>query len=329
MSALARYFNATGIYVAGYDRAETRLTRSMEDEGIAVHYHEDIALIPKNIDLVIYTPAIPKDNKEFIFIKQSGYPLKKRSEVLGMLTKDHLTVAVAGTHGKTTITSIIAHILKSDQRNVTAFIGGISKDYQSNILLSEDTEILVVEADEYDRSFLHIQADIMVISSVDADHMDIYKNKNSLIDSFIMFSRNLPENGVVIVNGNAEINLPLGLNALTYSISSEADYMATDVDKRMGKYRFNIVHHNKIIEGIESGIPGRFNIENALAAAAVCMQLGLSDESISKALRTYQGVVRRFDLRINKPGLIYIDDYAHHPEEIVVFPCVPATATVR
>ena len=316
MSALARYFQAMGIDVAGYDRSETRLTKKLIKEGIPVHYTEDVRLIPKDTDLVIYTPAIPVDNQEFVFVNHAGYPVKKRSEVLGMITENYVTVAVAGTHGKTTITSMIAHILKSDRRNVTAFIGGITKDYQTNIIISENTEIMVVEADEYDRSFLQVHPDVMVISSIDPDHLDIYKSKKRLYDSFLLFINRLSKDGVLIINSDVKINLPLAIKQSTYSISGDADYKITDIHKNRGKYRFNIVHHDKIIEHIESGIPGMFNVENALAAAAVCMQLGVKDESIREALKSYRGVERRFDLRIDNPQLIYIDDYAHHPEEI-------------
>jgi len=316
MSALARYFFAQGKSVYGYDKTCTDLTESLNKEGIPVHYTEDIGSVPDDIDLVIYTPAVPKDNKEYAYFIQKGFPVKKRSEILGMLTADKFTIAVAGTHGKTTITSMIAHILKTDGRNVNAFVGGIAKNYHSNIILSDECDILVVEADEYDRSFLQLYPDIIVISSIDPDHLDIYGNKDELQQSFLLFIKQMAPNGKLVIHDTPNIEVPYGYNVVNYSMTEDTEIRADDIRLNNGRYIFNIKYYDKTIEDIELGMPGKFNIENAIAASAVGLMMGANEKSIFQAFKSYQGVERRFDVRLNTDKIIYIDDYAHHPEEI-------------
>ena len=315
MSALARYFKANGAEVSGYDKTKTALTDALVSEGIAVHFDENISSIPKSIDLVIYTPAVPKEHKEYIFLKEKGCEIHKRAEILGLITNDIFTVAVSGTHGKTTITSMIAHILKQSGKDVFSFIGGISKNYKSNLILSEKNTIAVVEADEFDRSFLQLNPDIAIISSMDADHLDIYKNKDYLVESFRLFANQIKKNGIlflkkslVLDNVNAKTN--------TYSAKEKADYFAKDIKVENGFFYYTICCPDKINISVKAGIPGVHNVENAIAATAVALELGIKPAEIKKALQSFSGVVRRFDYRINKENFVFIDDYAHHPEEI-------------
>ena len=315
MSALARYFKANGAEVSGYDKTKTALTDALVSEGIAVHFDENISSIPKSIDLVIYTPAVPKEHKEYIFLKEKGCEIHKRAEILGLITNDIFTVAVSGTHGKTTITSMIAHILKQSGKDVFSFIGGISKNYKSNLILSEKNTIAVVEADEFDRSFLQLNPDIAIISSMDADHLDIYKNKDYLVESFRLFANQIKKNGIlflkkslVLDNVNAKTN--------TYSAKEKADYFAKDIKVENGFFYYTICCPDKINISVKAGIPGVHNVENSIAATAVALELGIKPAEIKKALQSFSGVVRRFDYRIKKENLVFIDDYAHHPEEI-------------
>jgi len=315
MSALARYFKANGAEVSGYDKTKTALTEALISEGIAVHFDENISEIPKAIDLVIYTPAVPKEHKEYIYLKEKGYEIHKRAEILGLITNDVFTVAVSGTHGKTTITSMIAHIMKQSGKDVFSFIGGISKNYKSNLILSEKNTIAIVEADEFDRSFLQLHPDIAIISSMDADHLDIYKNKDYLVESFRLFANQIKKNGklflkksLVLDNVNAKIN--------TYSAKEKADYFAKDIKVENGFFYYTICCPDKINISVKAGIPGVHNVENAIAATAVALELGIKPAEIKKALQSFSGVVRRFDYRINKENFVFIDDYAHHPEEI-------------
>jgi len=325
MSALARYFNASGKMVAGYDRTSTPLTDELIDEGIQVHFSDSVKLIPefiksgnKHQTLVIYTPAIPKDQLELAYFQEKEFELKKRSEVLGMLTKDKFTIAVAGTHGKTTTSSMIAHLLKSAGLNCSAFLGGISKNYQSNLLLAKNpgqNEIVVVEADEYDRSFLTLFPDVAVITSMDADHLDIYGDKKYLEDSYRLFAKQVKPNGKLVFKKGLPLDTTESGRSM-YAIDEQADYSADDIRILDHHYHFNWHNHSSTITGITSGMPGRHNVENSVAAIAVARMMNIPDDAIRKAFASYQGVRRRFDYRVRSKEIVYIDDYAHHPEEL-------------
>ncbi|MGD0709806.1 MAG: UDP-N-acetylmuramate--L-alanine ligase [Bacteroidales bacterium] len=315
MSALARFFKAKGVQVSGYDKTRTALTDELCEEGISVHFDENIKMIPKDIDLVIYTPAIPKEHKEFIFLKEKGIEIHKRAEILGLITQNVYTIAVSGTHGKTTITSMIAHILKLSGKDIFSFIGGISKNYKSNLILSEKNSIAVVEADEFDRSFLQLHPDIAVISAMDADHLDIYGNQDYMIESFRLFASQIKENGKLFLKKNLELT-SIVIKPITYSAKEKADYYATDIRIKNGYFNYTINCPDNLSIKITSIVPGKHNVENAVVAAAVTLNLGVKPNEIKKALQSYSGVCRRFDYRINDDNLVFIDDYAHHPEEI-------------
>ncbi len=327
MSALARYFHFKGVNVSGYDKTSTSLTRQLEAEGISVHYEENIDLLPHNIDLVIYTPAIPITNIEYQHLKSTKL-LMKRSEVLGGLTKDKFTIAVAGTHGKTSITSIIAHILKFSGYKITALIGGITKNYNSNLIISDKSEesnkseeLIIVEADEYDKSFLTLNPDISIITAMDADHLDIYKTKENLHSNFIQFARQLKGNGKLFINAalSNQFSLLLASHSpltITYSLLPESAAHAENIRIENFRYFFDIVYKERSVKNIHYNVPGKYNIENAIAASAVALEIGVKVDNIKDALETYKGVVRRFDYRINTEDVVYIDDYAHHPEEL-------------
>jgi len=318
MSALARYFHRTGKAVCGYDRTPTALTAALEQEGISIHYEEDVRLVPIGTDLVIYTPAIPADNREMVFVNHAGYPVKKRSEILGMLSGDCYTVAVAGTHGKTTITSMIAHILQEGEEKILALIGGIARNAASNLVYSDDYRILVVEADEYDRSFLKLEPDMAVISSIDSDHLDIYGNRVEVNTSFTAFASKIPCKGALVVHEDIDKNIYADhcSNVITYGSSVQSAVHAENIRMQGGLFDFNLVLQGRTQSDIQLGVPGRFNLDNAMAAAAVCAELGISHKTVGEALASYKGVERRFDVRINNRRIVYIDDYAHHPEEI-------------
>jgi UDP-N-acetylmuramate--alanine ligase len=315
MSALARYFNWKGIRVSGYDKTPTPLTAELIKEGIPVHFDENISALPKGIGLVIYTPAIPKEHKELVYLRKNNFEIRKRAEILGMITEGVFTVAVSGTHGKTTITSMIAHIMKQAGKDIFSFIGGISKNYRSNLVCSKNNSIAVVEADEFDRSFLQLHPDIAVISAMDADHLDIYGSKDYLVESFRLFADQVKKNGKLFLKKSLDLK-NVNPAVITYSAKEKADFYAKDIRIEKGSFYFTVCcPGNKKIQ-IKAGVPGMHNVENAVAAAAVAVELGIKPADIKKALQTYSGVVRRFDYRIKEKELIFIDDYAHHPEEI-------------
>jgi len=318
MSALARFFKKQGADVHGYDRTRTPLTITLENEGMHIHYDENIASIPSNLDLIIYTPAIPKENKEYIYFIENGFELKKRAEVLGELSKEFFTIAVAGTHGKTSISSLAAHMLKAAGRNLTALIGGILKNYGSNFILSETTDILLVEADEYDRSFLQLHPDISVISSMDADHLDIYGDGNELKNTFFQFAEKLDEQGVLIYHNSLPELKKVVKKSISYSARTMAACTAEKVHVENGNFVFNLIYGSVTIENIELTVPGLHYIENALAAAAIGFEVGLSPAEIKSGLESFEGVQRRFDYHIKTDELVFIDDYAHHPQELKV-----------
>jgi len=318
MSALARYFKAKNVDVMGYDKTNTILIQQLIKEKIPVHFKENINIIPENIDLVIYTPAIPKTNKEYKYFLKNKYDIKKRSEVLGMLTQKMFTVAIAGTHGKTSITALIAHILKQCDIKVTAFIGGITKNYNSNLVLSQNSDVIVVEADEYDKSFLTLHPDIAVITYMDPDHLDIYGSKKYMQQSFLLFAKQIKNKGKLIINKNLNISDKLNVKKITYSYNTKSDFWASNirVNNLTNENIFDLNRENDTVKNIKFKVLGKHNIENAVAALSVALSMNLDKTKIKKAIETYTGVERRFDFIINTEKIVYIDDYAHHPAEL-------------
>ncbi|MES2732643.1 MAG: UDP-N-acetylmuramate--L-alanine ligase, partial [Bacteroidota bacterium] len=330
MSALARWFKANSYSVAGYDRTATPLTGELEREGIHVHFDDAIPNIPAEVltnpaqTLVVYTPAIPKNHLEYNYLIEKGYSLQKRSQVLGLLTANLFTVAVAGTHGKTTTSSMVAHILKHAGRNCTAFLGGITQNYQTNMLLNNEGEglenvICVVEADEYDRSFLTLHPDLAIVTSTDADHLDIYGHKEALRQSFRDFVGQIkPEGKLFIKDGLHLLENGTKIQYEEYSLSKGA-YHAENIRTENARFVFDIISPSVAIRDIAMLVPGFHNVENALAATAVGLRLGVPAEAIKAALATYRGVKRRFEYIIQSGKSVFIDDYAHHPTEIEAF----------
>jgi UDP-N-acetylmuramate--alanine ligase len=321
MSALARYFRLQGAAVSGYDKTPTPLTSALQSEGMKIHFTENLRAIPKKTDLVVMTPAIPSEHTELKYFEKNGIPVLKRSEVLGMICSGHRTIAVAGTHGKTTTSSLIAHMLRSAGIPHMAFLGGISKNYGTNFLVSENVfgsdPVCVAEADEFDRSFLRLTPDIAVITSADADHLDVYETRDQLLDSFTEFTSRIRSNGTLILkSGSGVIPRNPDISRFSYSLAGETDYHAENIEISGGRFHFDLVTPAGKWTGFVSGMPGSFNVENAVAASAAGRVAGLTQSQIRKAVGTYQGVQRRFDLQISRPGMVYIDDYAHHPEEL-------------
>ena len=316
MSALARYFAKRGAVVCGYDKTRTELTIGLEHEGILISYLDDDATLPvcfldKNPDtLIVYTPAIPKNSVILTYFQENGFALKKRSEVLGIISKGQFCIAVAGTHGKTTTSSIVAHILTDTGYGCTAFLGGIATNYGSNFLLS-DKPVVVVEADEYDRSFLTLHPDLAVITSMDADHLDIYGDSMQLQESFRLFAGQLKPGGTIFLRAGLPIS-----EGVTYSLDPWADIKGLNIRIESGRFVFDYQSEAVTIEGIALALPGRHNIENAVAAIGVALKLGIAPEAIKAALGTFKGVKRRFEQQVNTAEHVYIDDYAHHPEEL-------------
>ncbi len=318
MSALARFFKTQGCTVSGYDKTPTPLTQKLIEEGIAIHFEEDILQIPAHVDLVVYTPAIPVSHVEYQHIIHHNIPIKKRAEILGMISSDYFSIAVAGTHGKTTITGLISHILHTSDIKINAFIGGIVKNFQSNIIISDTAQCIVVEADEYDRSFLWLNPDIAIISAIDADHLDIYSDKKKLEESYHLFAQRIKPKGKLIYKHTLSIPILEGVTSYSYGLDATADFYAKDISLQNSRFHFTACLLGEEIS-IEIKTPGRHNIENAIAAAAACYLQGISIEQIKHGIQTYQGIARRFDYRFENPSAIYIDDYAHHPEELKAF----------
>lgn len=318
MSALARYLNSAGVQITGYDKTPTSLTTELEAEGISIHFDDQPQFIDANIDLVVYTPAIPVNLEEFKKVRELNLPLMKRSELLELITKNHETLAVAGTHGKTTVSTMLAHIMYSSPVGCTAFLGGIAKNYHSNLLLNHHSKCMVAEADEFDRSFLRLHPKLAIVTSSDADHLDIYQNHENLLASFAEFAANIEDDGYLLIKSG--VSLPLidnkKIRKYTYSTNQEADFYATDLILKDGKYLFNIQTPDTIIKGFNPILPGMFNVENAVAAASAAYLFGIDQKIIIDAVNTFKGVKRRFDHRIEKSDFLYIDDYAHHPEEL-------------
>lgn len=318
MSALARYLNTAGVKVRGYDKTPTPLTSELEREGIEVHYDDMPELVGEGIDLIVYTPAIPNDLGEFQKALNSGIRMLKRSEFLEEITKDHDTFAVAGTHGKTTVSTMLAHILFSSSRGCTAFLGGIAKNYNSNLLLNHNSKNMVAEADEFDRSFLRLHPKLAVITSTDADHLDIYHDHESLLSSFSQFAGNVVPGGKILIKEGIDLPLPAksDVNVYTYSINAIADFYIAELELVSGKYKFTLHTPDGTLKGFNPTLPGLFNVENSVAAASAAWLAGVEGTDIVRAVNSFMGVRRRFDHRVEKEDLLYIDDYAHHPEEL-------------
>jgi UDP-N-acetylmuramate--alanine ligase len=332
MSALARYFHFHGKTVSGYDKTATTLTRELEAEGIAVHYADDPSLIPTDPDLVVYTPAVPKDHRELNYYQAHGQTLMKRSEVLGLITNSSFNICVAGTHGKTTITTMIAHILRHSGYGCNAFLGGIAVNYNSNYW-SNERNVCVVEADEYDRSFLRLRPDIAVITAMDADHLDIYGTAEAVQQAFIDFSGCLKTGGLLFNKKGLQREGELkGDRRLTYGLEPDLstterpdnpatdpalpDYYASEIRIDQGDYLFRIQSADWSIDKVVLPMGGRHNVENAVAAIAVAHTLGIPGDKIVAAVAAFRGVKRRFEYIVREPDRVYIDDYAHHPEEL-------------
>lgn len=318
MSAIARYYKFKGCNVSGYDKTESELTEELIAEGIGVHYEDNTDFIPKDVKntLVVYTPAIPHDLKELVYVQEHGYTLLKRSKTLGEIAKGQRCLAVAGTHGKTTTSTLLAHIFTDSKVGCSAFLGGISKNYDTNLLVSHNPTI-VAEADEFDRSFLQLFPEIAVITAMDADHLDIYGDLKHVHEAFQAFAGQV--SGTVITKLGLDIT-PNHTKAriMRYSYNDpRADFYADNLRKdECGYFTFNLKYPDGVIKDCRVGVPGWVNVENAVAASAIALVYGIDPEAIRHALGTFLGVKRRFDIHVNRPGCAYIDDYAHHPNEI-------------
>ena len=314
MSAIARYFKASGKQVSGYDKTQTDITNSLQDLGVAVCFEDAMANVEQcylnsESTLVVYTPAEPKSHLQLTYFKNNGFTVLKRSEILGLITEHTFCLAVAGTHGKTTTTSILGHLLNECNVKLTAFLGGISENYNSNLILNGD-KVSVVEADEFDRSFLTLSPDMACITSMDADHLDIYGDASELIKTFEDFTRKLKPNGKLFVKNG------LPLNGITYGIEDDADYAAQNIRIENGAYVFDVKTPKTVLKDFKFNLPGRHNLSNALVALAMSIEYGVSGPQLVTALASYLGVKRRFTYQIKTDDLVFIDDYAHHPEEI-------------
>lgn len=313
MSAIARYYNAKGFRVSGYDKTPSPLTHALENEGIEVHYTDDTSYVPKEVEdtLVVYTPAIPKDMGELVYVQQNGYRVIKRSRMLGEIAQGQRCMAVAGTHGKTTTSTLLSHLFTASGEGCSAFLGGISKNYDSNLLIHEN-DVIVAEADEFDRSFLQLFPEIAVITSMDADHLDIYGDEAHIKEAFKAFASQV--SGTVIAKKGLDLTAEdTKAKILTYAYDDEtADFYAHPVENG----HFDLHYPGGVIKDCVVGIPGWVNIENGVGASAIALTYGLDPEKIKAALASFSGVKRRFDMQVNFDDLVYIDDYAHHPNEI-------------
>ena len=317
MSAIARFFHGRGVHVSGYDKTATALTHALSAEGIEIHYTDDASLCPADADVIVYTPAIPKDNKIMAYCKQQQMNLLKRSDILQVISKGTFNICIAGTHGKTTTSTMVAHILRDTGFGCNAFLGGISTNYQTNFW-SDPNPVCVIEADEYDRSFLKLYPNIISVSSMDADHLDIYGTAEAMEDAFIQFTGNLKENGLLLtrkgLNREDEFS-PSG--HLTYALDdAAADVYAFSLQINNGSYVFDVKGKDWQMEGLQLNMGGMHNVENSLVAIAIAKHLGIEEEKIKSAVASFAGVKRRFEYIVRTPSLVYIDDYAHHPEEL-------------
>ena len=317
MSALARFFRELGAVVSGYDKTETELTRHLVNEGMAIHYINDVALLDKDAQLVIYTPAIPKDHTELNWYINNNYPVYKRSDILQWITESMHAITVAGTHGKTTISTMIAYLLRETSYGCNAFLGGISVNYDCNYW-SSDNDTAVIEADEYDRSFLKLYPDIAVLTSIDPDHLDIYGTAEEMETAFIQYTKNIKLGGTLLVKHGLHRESDLkGPSTVTYSLQNDvADIYAANIIQKEGGYTFDVIGEDWALGNIHLQIGGMHNVENAVAAIAVTQMLGIDAEAVKHALAGFKGVKRRFEYVLKTSKVVYIDDYAHHPEEL-------------
>lgn len=316
MSALARYFNLHGKVVSGYDKTRTALTDELEKEGINITFEDSLETLDKEAELIIYTPAIPKDHQQYNWYLQNHYTLLKRAQILGLAANSMFNISIAGSHGKTSTSSIVAHILKTANKSVAAFLGGICINFNSNFI--DGSEYAVAEADEFDRSFLNLEPNIALITSVDTDHLDIYGNLEAIEHSFHQFCNKVRANGILITNNSvAERILNKHVTNFRYSLSdTSSDYYTQQLKINNGEYTFDVIHPNGIIRDVKSYYGGKHNIENAVGAIAIALNIGVSEEDIKRAVASFKGVKRRFETHVRNERFVYIDDYAHHPREL-------------
>jgi len=317
MSALARYFKSKAVAISGYDKTETVLTKQLVSEGIKIHYEDNIELIDKDAQLIVYTPAVPKDHKELKYFKDNNYTVVKRSDVLGAITNSSFNICVAGTHGKTTTSTMVAHILQDSGYGCNAFLGGIAVNYNSNFWSSEKN-VCVVEADEYDRSFLKLSPDVAIITAMDPDHLDIYGTAENVEQAFIDFSARVKEGGLLLSKFDLKRSDELKASKhLSYHFNNDkADVYAANIKMNNGSYQFDVRTKGWILNDVVLNMGGMHNIENMVAAIAVAHNLKIEDEKIKAAVSSFKGVKRRFEYIVKKEKVIYIDDYAHHPDEL-------------
>ena len=328
MSALARYFRYGGFTVAGYDRTETLLTSKLAGEGCLITYEDSVGVLPSQFRdpaardrvLIIYTPAIPPENAILSYFRDNGYHIYKRSEVLGEISSHTDTLAVAGTHGKTTVSTMTAHLLKQSHVDCSAFLGGISKNYDTNLLIGEG-RFTVMEADEFDRSFHKLNPLMAVVTSLDADHLDVYGDRETMIDAYNEFCARLRPAGKLFINKRISnrIRIPSGATAFTYGMGTDSDYSSVNIVRSGDSYIFSVKTPEGVLRDLHFPFPGKINIENLTAAIAVALNCGVTEDEIRHSVLLFKGVRRRFDIRVDLPHLTYIDDYAHHPEEIRAF----------
>ncbi len=329
MSALARWFQVNGYAVAGYDKTQTILTSALETEGMVIHFSEDVDQIPAEFranpaeTLVIYTPAVPKTHAEYIYLTEQGFTLQKRSQVLGLLAGQMTTIGIAGTHGKTTTSSMVAHILRDAGVNCAAFLGGITNNYGTNFLLNQPADdlrsvVCVVEADEFDRSFLTLFPTFAIVTSTDADHLDIYGAHEAVLESFGKFVSQIESDGVLFMKQGLSLADKTKASVRSYSLK-EGDYYSQNLRIEQATFVFDLVYPQGVIADIYLTVPGFHNVENAVAAGAVALEVGVSPEALRSALNSYRGVRRRFEYIIKTDEVIFIDDYAHHPAEVYAF----------
>lgn len=317
MSALARYFNTQGVHVSGYDKTPTPLTHDLEKEGIKIHFEDDINQIDKNATVIVYTPAIPKEHGELNYYRDNGYLVVKRSDVLNWITENAFTIGIAGTHGKTTTTSMTAHILRHTGYGCNAFLGGIASNYETNFW-SHERNVVVVEADEYDRSFLKLSPNIAVITAVDPDHLDIYGTPEEVLKAFGQYADKIKPEGTLIQKFGTEVHTASSHKTIqTYGYDkAAASFHTRNLKVEEGSYVFDLVHPNGMIEGVVLNMGGLHNVENATAAIAIALILGIDEIKIKEAVAAFKGVKRRFEYKVKTPTKVLIDDYAHHPEEL-------------
>lgn len=318
MSALARYFAAKGYDVSGYDRTASPLTKELEAEGIAVQYDDSLDAVrglDKEATVVVRTPAVSEDAPVYVWLRENGFTIKKRAEVLGMVTRSARALCVAGTHGKTTTSTMLAHILHGSHVGANAFLGGIANNYHSNLLLDAESDLVVVEADEFDRSFHHLRPYMSVITSMDADHLDIYGTEEAYRASFAQYAGLVEE--ALVVKGSLKFNVEsLRARVYTYAVGDKADFYADNVVMKDGAICFDFHHLRGMVQGVRLGVPAWVNIENSVAAMAVAYLMGATDDELREGVESFAGVYRRFNVHVNTPQVAYVDDYAHHPEEL-------------